>query len=120
VKPLTIKSFLLELARDIYSASSKKASSKLSMRLTTMQCYVLHLVASGTRVPFDLKSSRQGLIKTGFIYHHPDPAGTRGLNGRILHVYRLTDKGEIAHDEILRAFGPIVERINAKREEVTA
>ena len=90
------------------------------MRLTTMQCYVLHLVASDIRVPFELKSSRQGLIKAGYIYHHPDPRGTRGLNGRVLHVYRLTDKGEIAHDDILRTFGPIVERINAKREEVTA
>jgi hypothetical protein len=117
---LTIRKFLAELARDVFSVSSKKASAKLSERLTTLQCLVLHIIAIDETMHQEYKSSRQGLTRLGYVYHVECPLKTRGTNGKIKHVYRLTDKGEAAHDEIVRVFQPIVDKINAKQEEVTA
>lgn len=117
---LTIHKFLAELARDVYSLPSRKASSKLQTKLTTLQCLVLHIVASGDAMLLEYRSSRQNLVRNGYIYGIQCPARSRGLNGKIKHVYRLTDRGEAAHDEIVRVFGPIVDKINVQREEVTA
>jgi hypothetical protein len=117
---ITLRLFLRELARDIYSVTSKRVASKLSHKLTTRQCYVLHAYAVGEEIAEEYRPSRQNLVKLGFMYQFPCPNGTRGLNKQIRMVFRLTDLGEAAHAEIVEKLTPIVDRCNQSRKEVMA
>jgi hypothetical protein len=120
-KLITLNTFLRELARDIYSVNSKRVTSKLSYKLTTLQCLVLHIYATNGAMTEDFRPSRQNLVKLGLMYHVRCPDGTRAANGQIKHIFRLTDKGESLHQEILEKFTPIVDRINDRiREEAIA
>jgi hypothetical protein len=117
---ITLRTFLREVARDVYSDSSKRIAAKLSHKLTTRQCYVLHSYAIGEEIDGEYRPSRQNLVKLGFVHQFPCPNGTRGLNKQIKIVYRLTDLGEAAHREMVEKLTPIVERCNQSRKEVTA
>ena len=113
--PITIESMLRDQASNVYSPTATALRNKLESRLTVGQSLVIILCAKEANVNTDdFKSARSALLKSGHIYGAPGTV--MAPNRKILKIYRLTDKGEAEHAEILAAYGPLVERINKSRE----
>jgi len=115
---LTLEKVLREIAKDIYSPTAKRMSGMLSDALNMKKCLVLHLVAIGhSFTDSNIKAVMYHLVKAGYVYSAQCPNKTRhAVTGQIKVIYRLTDKGEAIHADIVQKFTPVVDRMNAKCE----
>ena len=113
---MTLEQLLKEARKDIYSETSLALKRKISTRLNTSHCYILHRVCMGMEINGDeFQCSRTILINKGYIDWHL--TGKRGKNHKFLRAYRPTTMGIVAHGEMLDQFMPIVKRIIKKLKE---
>jgi len=104
---VTLEQLLSEARKDIYSATSKALQRKLSTRLNTSHCYVIHMVMQGKDVSgSENQSSRTTLLAKGYLEKFS--SGNRGTNSKLIPIYRLTTKGIVAHGEMLDQFMPSI------------
>lgn len=113
-KRTTIGAMLKSLMNNESLSASKQLSSKLSVKLSMRQCFALHCIVTGDHITEETRSSRQLLVRGGYLYHLDCPARTRALNGKVKKIYRLTDRGEQIYAEMVSKFQPVVDRVNSK------
>lgn len=113
---ITIETLLETLARDKYGETAKKLCNKLSYKnLNAGHCLVIARIKNGLNpVETEYLSARNSLARMEYV--HGTNSFERGRNNKFIKLYRLTEKGEAAHAEIIEKFTPVVARVNAAKE----
>lgn len=110
-KEITLDDYLRELAKDVYSPASVKARNLIGINRNTSHCRIIHRCAEHMQVStLEFIHARAILIRAGLIC---STQGTeRGGNGKIMNHYRLTEKGQQEHAQIVAKLMPRVNQIN--------